>query len=222
MNTAIGTPHYRRNWRAALGLVVTFGSGCSLTVADRAPHVVPAAAPHLLYRVSELSPAARSVQLVPQELDRTATFGETLGARLYVGGIASFTEGNSGHGPDRLALVILAANDSIQPVLRESRQLLLDIDGHLFQTRPTRDPRLYSFESTESGHTETVIVPIDRRLLTLIVEADSVRGRVGHWLSFDLEEDVRHRLGELLTALPEDFLNGRRRVASTPLHRATY
>lgn len=222
MKTAISTPNSPRNWRAAVGLAVVFGSGCSFAVADRDPHVAPAAAPHLLYRVSELSPAARSVQLVPQELDRTATFGEALDARLYVGGIASFTNGSGRYGPDRLALVIQAANDSIQPVLGDFRQLLLDIDGRLFQTNPRPNPRLYTFESTDLGHTETVIIPIDRRLLTLMVEAESVRGRVGHWLAFDLSDEVRHRLGELLTALPEDFTDGRRRIVSSPLHRATY
>lgn len=221
MNTVNVTPFSRGSWKAIIGLALVSGQGCSFAVTDATPHVAPAAAPHLLYMVSELSPAARSVQLVPQELDQSATFGEALDSRLYVGGMASFTEGTRGFGPDRLALVIVAENDSLKPLLRESRQLLLDVDGELFQTHPMPDPRLYALEATSTGLKETVIVPIDRHLLTLLVESETVRGRVGHWLAFDLSDDVRDRLGDLLTALPEDFLAGRRRIASSPLHRAS-
>ena len=148
--------------------------------------------------------------------------GVTIDRMMGEGTMASFTEGIRGFGPDRLALVIVAENDSLKPLLRESRQLLLDVDGTLFQTHPMPDPRLYALEATSTGLKETVIVPIDRHLLTLMVESETVRGRVGHWLAFDLSDDVRDRLGDLLTALPEDFPAGRRRVASSPLHRANH
>ena len=68
-----------------------------------------------------------------------------------------------------------AARDQIDPVLREDRQLLLDIDGEMFRTLPVRDPRMYSFGRTGYGYTETVIVPIDLDLLTRLAQARSVR-----------------------------------------------
>jgi hypothetical protein len=68
-----------------------------------------------------------------------------------------------------------AARDQIDPVLRENRQLLLDIDGEMFRTLPVRDPRMYSFGRTGYGYTETVIVPIDLDLLTRLAQARSVR-----------------------------------------------
>ena len=215
----------RPRWKASLGLIVVFGSACSVAVADadvRGPRPHSPHSPHLLYRMSDRSPTTRSVTLLPQQLEAAASFRETPEVRLYVGGMASFRKVN-GMGPvNRLALVILAASDSINPVLHESRQLLLDIDGEFYRTYPTSDPRLYTFGPTDLGYTETVIVPIDRHLLTLLASAKSVRGRVGLWLAFDLPPEVIARLGDLLNALPDDFPSGHRAVARLPLLRVTY
>ena len=209
-------------WKASLGLIVVFGSACSVAVSDAAVRDPRPLQPHILYRMSDLSPATRSVTLLPQQLEAVASFGETPEVRLYVGGMASF-RGVGGVSPvNRLALVILAASDSINPVLHESRQLLLDIDGEYYRTHKMSDPRLYTFGPTGLGYTETVIVPIDRHLLTLLASAGSVRGRVGHWLAFDLPPEVLARLGDLLMALPDDFPSGLRRVARLPLLRVTY
>lgn len=223
MNTRTSTPSSRR-LRAATALAVACGSGCSFAVGDAAPARSVALEPHLLYRVSERTPTAHTVTLLPQPLDRRAGGGGALDARLYVGGMAAFTDGPAayGYGPNRLALVILAVSDSVRPMLADFRQLLLEIDGELYQTSPMPDPRLYSFGPTDLGHTETVVVPIDRELLTLIARAHSVRGRVGHWLAFDVPPDALDRLRELAYALPESFPSGRRAVALSPLHRATF
>lgn len=209
--------------KASLGLIVVFGSACSLAAADadfRDPPPPPS--PHILYRISDRSPTTQSVTLLPQRLEAAASFGATPEVRLYVGGMASFGAVNSVGPVNRLALVILAASDSINPVLHESRQLLLDIDGEFYQTHPMSDPRLYTFGPTGLGYTETVIVPIDRHLLTLLASAESVRGRVGLWLAFDLPPGVLARLGDLLTALPDDFPSGHRPIARLPLLRVTY
>ena len=217
MSTATINRHRRPRWRAVLGLVVVFGSGCSFALADADPHEPLAPSPHILYSVSERSSAERSVTLLPQRLESSSSLGETSGPRLYVGGVVWFRNGNGADPFNRVALVILAASDSIQPVLHESRQLLLDIDGEFFLTHPMPDPHLYTFRPTRLGYTETVIVPIDRKLLTLMAQAERVRGRVGHWLAFDLQPEVIARLNDLLTALPSDFPSGHGRVAALPL-----
>ena len=207
---------------AVLGLTVLLATGCSVATAPRSMVPPGSPEPHLLYWVSERSATRRTVTLLPQQLERTGSVEAATEARLYVGGMASFTDGVGVFGsPNRLALVILAANDSIRPMLRDSRQLLLDVDGELYQTNPMPDPRFYTYGWTGLGHTETVIVPIDRDLLRLLAEAESVRGRVGHWLAFDVSRQVIDRLGDLLTAIPEGFGSGEREVALTPLHRAT-
>ncbi len=95
--------------------------------------------------------------------------------KLYIGGTGLFRSGDYADPYNRLALVILAARDQIDPVLRENRQLVLDIDGEMFRTLPVRDPRIYSFGRTGYGYTETVIVPIDLGLLTRLAQARSVR-----------------------------------------------
>ena len=120
------------------------------------------------------------------------------------------------------ALVILAARDQIDPVLRENRQLLLDIDGEMFRTLPVRDPRMYSFGRTGYGYTETLIVPIDLALLTRLAQARSVRGRVGHWLAFEMSPEMLSRLDDLRSALPSDFPTGRRARPRISSWKVTY
>jgi len=102
-----------------------------------------------------------------------------------------------------------AARDQIDPVLRENRQLLLDIDGEMFRTLPVRDPRMYSFGRTGYGYTETVIVPIDLDLLTRLAQARFGPGRVAHWLAFEMSPEMLSRLDDLRSALPSDFPAGR-------------
>lgn len=222
MKTATDNRHARPRWKAVAVSIVIFGSGCSFAMADADLGEPPVPSPHILYSVSERSGAARSVTLVPQQLECAARFDETSDLRVYIGGRGWFRSSSGADPFNRLALVILAASDSIKPVLNESRQLLLDIDGQLYQTHPMPDPRLYTFGPTQLGYTETVIVPIDPQLLTLLARGKSVRGRIGHWIAFDIPPDVIARLGDLLTALPEDFPSGQQRLALLPPLRITY
>jgi hypothetical protein len=150
---------------------------------------------------------ASTLTLLPRRIGAQVTAAGSDEVRVYLGGLSSFRT-RATDPSNALALVVLAARDSAAPLLREHRQVVLDLDGRLFMTDPDPDPRLYTYQLTGFGYTETVFIPMSREMLGRVSAAKTVRGRVGHWITFELSAGCLGRLADLLEALPEGFSFG--------------
>ena len=207
--------------KTCLAPLVVFLSACSLTATDAPPPAPPTSTPHILYRVAEAPVEPSTLTLLPRRIGAQVAAGGSDEVRVYLGGLSTF-RGSSADPFNKLAIVLLAARDSAAPLLQEHRQVVLDMDGRLFMTHPEPDPRLYTYQKTGFGYTETVFIPMSREMLRRLAGAETVRGRLGHWITFELTSRCLQRLADLHEALPEGFSFGGGSAETDGLRHITF
>lgn len=180
-----------------LGVVLL--SGCAMTPAPGAPGTPgPTAVRHV-----DTGHAHVSTLLVPPTDVGTVAKPGFAPAELRIG--AFYARFERSEGPvDQLALMLELKGRDALALLEESRELLLQVDGHLFSGRPGVSENSFRVSTEAGGTRATLAIPVTPDVLLLLSEAGEVRGRLGLWGSFTFPDACRGRLRDLLLELPAD------------------
>lgn len=180
-----------------VGVLLT--SGCALPPPSGSP--LPGRAP-AVERVSTDNRRISTLLVSPTPVGTVEKPGYAP-AKLRIG--AFYARFERDEGPvDQLALMIEVRGRDAEELLRESRELLLQVDGALFTGRPGISENSFRI-SHEAGRTRaTLAIPITPEILLLLADAGEVRGRLGLWGSFTFPSHCRGHLKQLLAELPPD------------------
>jgi len=141
----------------------------------------------------------RFVSLEPVDVGQMPTLQGSVS--LYVGALYVGPAEAPG-GEHTLALVLRSVNADGYPILTGGSDLLLEVDGTYVASNPRAGGHTYEVESSKGGVTETVMVPLDPAMMSVVAEADVVRGRLGPWFSFVLPPSHRSALTGILDRIP--------------------
>lgn len=108
---------------------------------------------------------------------------------------------------EAFGLLFVTVTDRSRPIFERDRRLLLDIDGQLFTNveNPAGLNSLYGAHQTERGIEEHVVVPVGADVIRSLAAAESVKGRLGSWVMFELEGERLEGFSEMSRLLPVEL-----------------
>lgn len=180
-------------------VILTDLGGCATSQAD-----IGAPAPGDLgeARWVETTPDVRTLLVTPDRICEVALPGEDA-ATLAIGSF--FARYDSPAGPiDQLAIMVVLEGEPTAGILQSGMSLTLEIDGEMFVGQPGLGSNSVSWDPSNDGKA-TLAIPISPDVLEALAGAETVRGRVGSWATFDFPTETRDRLQHVLRGLPEDF-----------------
>lgn len=124
-------------------------------------------------------------------------------AKLQIGAFYARLERVDGP-VDQLSLMLEVQGPDALELVRESRQLLLQVDGELFTGEPGVSENSFRVSHESGGTRATLAIPVTPRILLMLADAREVRGRLGLWGSFTFPQRCRGHLKALLHELPPD------------------